>query len=176
MDDLRTWAASLPKHSARAAAVNQTGPDRQRAVVQRDFFDLQFRPAVKRPATVIGADGGKAGDFFDARRARRLENFSRPFHIHRANFLPAQRLEVIRAMNERGHSGQHWRGNFRAQLKRHRPRAGLRPAGQFQNFPAARREEIFEAAADVTAGAGDRANRSRSFFVYRVAHVITQPR
>ena len=55
-------------------------------------------------------------------------------------------------MDQRVHAGQRRRGNFRAQLKCHRPRAGLRLAGQFQNFPAARGEIIFDATADVTVG------------------------
>ena len=51
------------EHPARPAAINQSRPDYQRAAVQRDLFNLQFRLAVKRAATVKGADGGNADDF-----------------------------------------------------------------------------------------------------------------
>ena len=157
-DEFRICAASLPNIPPEVVSINQPGPDHQRAICQRDFFNLQFRLSVKRTAAVERADAGNENDFRDFCRARGLQNFPRAFHVHRANFIPAHRLEIIGAMHQRAGIFKRRRRNFIAELKFHGARSGLWLARQFQNFPAARGKIIFDAAADVAAAAGDRAD------------------
>ena len=114
-----------------------------------------------------------ADDFINLRRPRRREQLARAFDIHRADFVPTQRLEVIRAMDQRAHARERRRGNFAAELKFDSARAGFRAARQFQNFPAARGEIFFDATADVTVAAGNRAD----IFVVHKCHIaaVSQP-
>src|SRR5262249_48693875 len=96
-----------------------------------------------------------ADDFFYAGFARRPEQFFRACHIDRTKIVQGQRLEIVGAVHQRIHARERAWGDFRAELKRDRPRTGLWLARQFQNVPAGRGEIVFDAAADVAAASGD---------------------
>src|SRR6266705_4324086 len=84
-----------------------------------------------------------------------------------------QRLEIIGAMHKCSSKPCHRTLNILAQLKEKRFPVVFWLTGQFQNLPAACREIIFDAAADVAIAASDRADFFIAHKIYSVA--VSQP-